>query len=506
MITRSQSWKPFLLIGFLVLLWYPFSTPVAFHLHESLINHPETHFFSYNGEADWINRTAAPSPPRRNHSPLVYDNESDRVILFSGWVENPTTNRFHNDTWAYDSNTNTWINRTPLTMPPGRGGHLLAYDGESDRVILFGGAKSGGGSTLVTRQDTWVYDWNTNTWTNMSPSVMPSGRLEASIAYDTESDLLILFAGYTDGGIYSDETWTYDYNTNTWTNMNPTTHPSPRQSAPMAYDVESDKCIIMGGWHNLDFLKETWAYDVNSNTWTQMNPTPHPEATSYGLSYDVESDCIIAFGGAKVRSNDWDLTSDTWAYDFNTDTWTNMNSWSYPSARARAYMTYDEESDLTILHGGKTTGDWSSTTVFNDTWVYDYQFNPPSPPLNLTAVHGPYYINLTWEYPSTDTGSPVTQYQVYRGNTSGSHQILAFPGLNHTYTDIHVIPGITYYYVVTAQNAMGQGLPSNEASATIPPPRAPIDSLLVVVIAVFSVIIIVSIVSVLLYLRRSKRH
>lgn len=383
--TRLRTKQVVVTIGIFALLCLPYIVPLVFQSNATFTSCASNLIFMSNGAGSWTNMTPAVSPSPRNHAPLVYDAESDRIILFGGWVEDPTTGLFYDDTWTYHYNTNTWTNVTPSTGPPGRGGHVLAYDNESDRVILFGGAKSGGASTLVTYQETWSYHSNTNTWANMSPSVMPSGRVEASFAYDIESDHIILFGGYQDGGVYSAETWVYNYNNNTWTNMNPTTHPSPRQSAPMTYDVESDRAIIMGGWHESTFLDETWAYDFNTNTWTLMSPVPHPQATSYGLSYDVQADRVISFGGSRNRP-ETQLTSDTWAYDFNLDVWTNMSVTLHPSARARTYMVYDIESDRTILFGGK--GSSGFIAVYDDTWAYDYPagISPPEPlPLLLIA-------------------------------------------------------------------------------------------------------------------------
>ncbi len=447
------------------------------------------------GETDWTNMDPATAPLPRVNSPLVYVSQSDRVILFSGWTNNSErADLFYNDTWTYHFNTNTWTNMSPSTLPPGRGGHVLAYDVESDRVILFGGARSGWGPTLVTRQEIWAYDLSTNNWTNMAPPVMPSGRVEASFAYDSESDRIILFGGYLDGGIYNAETWTYHYNTNTWTNMNPTTHPSPRQQAPMAYDVESDQVIIMGGWHDQEFFDETWAYDFNHNTWTQMSPSPHPQTASTGLSYDGESDRVISFGGAIDRAGD-ELTSDTWAYDFNTDTWTNMNSAIHPAARYRAYMTYDAESDRTILFGGFSTG--GPSTAFDDTWAYDYQPNPPSAPLNLQATSGTATITLNWDVPFTDAGSPITGYTVYRGAISGDLSLFVELGDVKTYSDTNVTAGITYYYVVRAVNGIGEGDASDEVDAMIP---LPFPFLLILIGG--GVVALVLVIAVIVYLKK----
>ena len=55
--------------------------------------------------------------------------------------------------------------------------------------------------------------------------------------------------------------------------MEPTTRPSPRTETGMAYDAESDRVILFGGVPQND---DTWAYDLNTNTWTLMEPAARP--------------------------------------------------------------------------------------------------------------------------------------------------------------------------------------------------------------------------------------
>ncbi|MFW9794817.1 MAG: Kelch repeat-containing protein [Candidatus Thorarchaeota archaeon] len=311
-------------------------------------------------------------PPARNSSPIVYDSESDRVVLFGGWKAQMTEEAY-NDTWSYDANTNTWTEMTSDPAPGRRACHALTYDEESDRIIMFSGGKSGEGTTLENWNDTWAYDLNTDTWTNMNPPTMPAPRLGAWMAYDSESDVCILFGGIRDGGAFHGDTWAYDYNSNNWTNMNPSNAPSSRV-APMAYDSESDRIILFAGggfetWP-LVMYTDTWAYDYNTNTWTEMNPAENPSSTG-DLVYDEESDRVIMFGGTL----DWDeteLVSETWAYDFNTNTWTEMTPSLAPSQRARPFMTYDSESDLSFLYSGGWLVDSESYNIINDLWTYDY--------------------------------------------------------------------------------------------------------------------------------------
>ncbi len=53
-----------------------------------------------------------------------------------------------------------WTELAPATSPPARSTHGMAYDGESDRIVLFGGWV--GGLDTASMDDTWAYDFNAN--------------------------------------------------------------------------------------------------------------------------------------------------------------------------------------------------------------------------------------------------------------------------------------------------------------------------------------------------------
>ena len=101
----------------------------------------------------------------------------------------------------------------------------------------------------------------------------------------------------------------------------------------------------------------------------------------------------------------------------------------------------------------------------------------PSAPQGLAAVAGDASVNLSWKAPTTDGGSAVTGYDVYRGTTPGGEGTtpIATNVATTTFTDTGRVNGTTYYYTVAAVNAVGVSTPSNEASATPQPtqPTAP---------------------------------
>ena len=98
----------------------------------------------------------------------------------------------------------------------------------------------------------------------------------------------------------------------------------------------------------------------------------------------------------------------------------------------------------------------------------------PWAPTNLTAVLGNGQVTLDWFPPAYDGDSPITNYNIYRGTSPGGGIFLTEIGNVTTRVDMGLTAGQTYYYTVTAKNAVGEGPKSNEANATpIAIPREP---------------------------------
>jgi fibronectin type 3 domain-containing protein len=90
----------------------------------------------------------------------------------------------------------------------------------------------------------------------------------------------------------------------------------------------------------------------------------------------------------------------------------------------------------------------------------------PGAPTNLVASGTTGAVNLSWSAPSSNGGSAVTGYKVYRGSSSGAETLLTTLGATTSYSDAAVTGGNTYYYEVSAVNGIGEGPRSAEASAT----------------------------------------
>jgi fibronectin type 3 domain-containing protein len=90
----------------------------------------------------------------------------------------------------------------------------------------------------------------------------------------------------------------------------------------------------------------------------------------------------------------------------------------------------------------------------------------PSAPINpVTKVKGG-SIELNWDAPTSDGGSPITEYVVYRGTASANmSQIATVTGT--TYTDGNVQSDVRYFYTVAAANNNGVGPPTSLMDAIV---------------------------------------
>ena len=245
----------------------------------------------------------------------VYDSQSEKLVAFG-----PETTR------VYNTATRTWEKTNPAEEPPPfRFWSALAYDSQSDRVILFGGEP-------YEQDDTWAYDYDTNTWAEMTPEFGPSYRWGHAMAYDAESDRVILWgASEIARRLMSDEeratVWAYDYESNSWAAIESTGGPSYRGGHTMVYHPGTDRIILFGGLHSADieFSDETWAYDYNSNTWTQLHPANHPSGRRlHSMVYDEGADKMVLFGGIAGTWLKEEINDEMWIFDPVAEEWSQV--------------------------------------------------------------------------------------------------------------------------------------------------------------------------------------
>ncbi len=283
------------------------------------------------------------STPYGAYTAMAYDSASEEIISYGG-VRGK--NIVSDQTWVFDCEENTWSRVSPNDSPGKRYGHNMVYDIESDVVILFGGMlnqESNPSGRTISYNDTWIFDRVSNTWTNVTSKGNAWGRVSSTMAYDTESDRAILFGGAsaedldtdTDSIWPSSDVWSYDYNSNALENITTLHGPWGRLGGWASYDSTHDLYIMFGGSSifGSGIGSEIWSYDYNSNIWTELGSGVWSEVGSelnlsrqnHAMGYDSESDRTILFGG-KSSESPLNVLDETWAFDYNDNTWVRMKT------------------------------------------------------------------------------------------------------------------------------------------------------------------------------------
>ena len=243
---------------------------------------------------NWAQIKPAISPPARNFHAMVYDSARKRTVLFGGYVMN--TNRHFSDTWEWDGKN--WAKSYPLTKPPVRFRHAMAYDSARKRTVLFGGFTTSGETA-----DTW--EWDGKNWTRSKLTASPPARFGHAMAYDPARGHTVMFGGLAQG-IFAD-TWVW--NGKSWTQIKPAVSPPARVNHAMAYDSARGRTLMFGGSGSPSLLADTWEWD--GKNWTRSKPAASPSVRSFhAMAYDSARDRTVLFGGASLAG----FLADTWEY------------------------------------------------------------------------------------------------------------------------------------------------------------------------------------------------
>ena len=202
--------------------------------------------WEWDGE-NWEQKNVEP-PTACDHLEMVYDKTREEVILFGGGDENQNLST---ETWSW--NGETWTLLTDVG-PSGRAHFGFVQDPVHEQNLLYGGYAD----TIL--DDFWV--WRQGAWQNADLSE-PGPLSHIGMAYDGDANELIIFGGASSTSTFSslsDKTW--KLTNGAWSEVSPESHPSPRGSPAMVYDPVRMKIILYGGFaSNREDLNDTWEWD-----------------------------------------------------------------------------------------------------------------------------------------------------------------------------------------------------------------------------------------------------
>lgn len=300
---------------------------------------------------------------------------SGKKVVLMDTGNYPSFSNFLNETWEFTgtdwSNTSaTLVNANgPL---PGRINFVMQFDGVN--VMLYGG--QGGSATAGVLEDTWTWGTVSQTWTQLVPATVPSGRWDMADGYLSTIGALAFTGGVVMFGgqntlFHMLETWLWDGVAQTWTQVAVANGagPTARINHAMAGSGSiggTPSVVMFGGEGTNQQFNDTWQFTMaGGGTWTQLSPATSPSVRSgHCMAYDTVNSLWVMFGG----KNEYNYLVETWTFDGTTWTQASVANGAGPAGRINAQMTFDPQSGTTIMFGGVYA---TANYPANDTWSFN---------------------------------------------------------------------------------------------------------------------------------------
>jgi beta-glucanase (GH16 family) len=190
-----------------------------------------------------------------------------------------------------------------------------------------------------------------------------------------------------------------------------------------------------------------------------------PNNTYSGMSY------VFPGGGVATEFHtyilEWNTNSIKWYVDgvlYQTQTSWWSSSGSYPAPFDKPFYLI-----MNLAVGGNYGGNPDGSTVFPGEMqvdyvrVYDFVAAVPNVPTGLRVSPGSAKVFLSWD----DSSSGATGYNVKRATSSGGPYTTVASPVANNYTDTGIANCSTYFYVVSATNALGASPNSSEQIASL---------------------------------------
>ncbi|MGA1848033.1 MAG: hypothetical protein ACMUHB_01710 [Thermoplasmatota archaeon] len=212
--------------------------------------------------------------------------------------------------------------------------------------------------------------------------------------------------------------------------------------------------------------------DAYSRTNNLQNSTPIQEGTYKGfidVSGDEYDNYLVSVASNETLKVTVDPDESIWTNVFIKKTdGTKLRSYDqYKTGHSSTleYKNMGNSTDLVIsIYAASPSDGWYNLTV--DLIPEEPEEGVPTPPINVVATPGMGSINLTWDPPLSDGGSPVTFYKVFRATSiDGPFSWSSTSYGTYWLDDFMIVDGQTYYYMIAAVNANGDGLNSTMVSA-----------------------------------------
>jgi hypothetical protein len=234
-----------------------------------------------------------------------------------------------------------------LGLSPG-----LAYDPIHRQIVLFNQLGQ-----------TWLFSGSS--WSEAHPSVSPSGRIGAAIAWDPKLNAMLLFGGVVGEHGQPRDTWAW--NGSSWRKLDIGAAAPPGGWAAMAYDsLHREMVLVVASGAPDTMTTETWSW-VGSR-WKEHSTKgqPAPEGIRSSLVFDPDKQVILA---ASLRCDSTTCAAETLTWDGSR--WHNLTPPHEPDPSAYMEVLRDPASQrILLLTEGSTPPGVPAPT---ETWSWNGQ-------------------------------------------------------------------------------------------------------------------------------------
>jgi Galactose oxidase, central domain len=171
----------------------------------------------------------------------------------------------------------------------------------------------------------------------------------------------LLFGG-RDGATVFGDLWAYDLDADAWTELDPAPGPAARFGHEAVW-VDDVGLVVFAGQAGTTFFNDLWAYDPDAGAWTELPSSGEEPVSRYGTCAAIGPDGRIWISHG--FTSDGTRFKDTRAYDFDAGAWTDETPGGpLPVERCLHGCWWTDDGDL-VLYAGQTTG----TLALGDRWI-----------------------------------------------------------------------------------------------------------------------------------------
>ena len=220
------------------------------------------------------------------------------------------------------------------------------------------------------------------------------------------------------------------------------------------------------GYTDLGLSAGTYYYRVTAVNSAGVSPlSSEASATATAqVTIPVAPTGVNAVGGVGLISVAWSAVSGATTYSLYRGTASGAETLYASGLTATSYNNSGLQNGARYYYKVVAVNSAGSSALSAE--VLAFTASAPGQVTGLVATGGAGQVGLSW------TPTPgATSYNIYRATTSGAERLL-MSGVTSTIITDGNLPAGTYYYDVTATNALGMGSTSAEVAATVTPTGA----------------------------------